>query len=281
MDNAAVCDLVHELVALVAEEEEPRHEAGPMTDGAVDAAGTPFADCGRSRQMSPDGDASQSRVYTPALSPVARALVNAAKFFAENNPGESLPAYSPVPRPEMIQDDPLPCDTGGLEATESPASGTNTMARGGGVVREPCNGETVLVVETRGVDSTPTSDAKALPDIAGAHQPPAKEQSRELAALLPSLPFRGRAASPNGVVAFFGSHRVVVKKPARTRFQTPNRAMPSANGINQTDYGGTPTAAWHEITSRLNQLRANLEVGPALHRCQGQRGCARFVSGSW
>lgn len=268
-------NLVHEVVALVAEEEERKHESEPNTDRGVDAACSPLLNWGRSHQVSPGAEANQAQLLTPGLSPVARALDNAAKFLAQNHSTEQLPAYSPVPKPEMIQDNALPCDTAGLAANpESPAP--NTMTQGGGLAREPCDVETVLL-EAGANTSTPPGDGEALPSIEAAQsiEPLAKEQTGAMAALLPSLPFRGRAASPNGVVAFFGSHRVVVKKPARTRFHTPSRTPPSTNGVNQPEYGGTPTAAWHEITSRLNQLRANLEVGPALPS-QCQWGCARL-----
>eukprot|EP00884_Botryococcus_braunii_P004763 jgi/Botrbrau1/14288/Bobra.0369s0002.1 len=123
--------------------------------------------------------------------------------------------------------------------------------------------------ELRSTCMVPARHWTPADSITSIRQPPKARQ-----VWMPVVPFKGQAASPGGILAFFGAHRVIVNRHAKAGPPAASAGVPVSELDNRPlGRSVTPTASWHHVTSRLNQLRANLEdaqkhLGPALHAQQ-------------
>jgi hypothetical protein len=90
---------------------------------------------------------------------------------------------------------------------------------------------------------------------------PSKVNLAPVALPLPSyIPFPGAAPSPGGMLTFFGTHRVIMRRHLAsnpTSHPLPDSAVRSGSTSTQSL---TPAVGWQKVTSHLNLLRANLEV---------------------
>lgn len=297
LETATVQNIVDEIVTLICQD----HQQQAVTDipEAIDAACSPLPSLAGPQLMLSGTAGYDTKHDSHDLSPIGWALKQAAEFLTERMQREATPVNSTPPGLEnpcklvAAQDNPsntrreatstpggrcciskdsesavcvaddctpiddLEDDASSREIIANLSESTVMGSQHSGGVRKTSPGEDA---SSRG-DEVLLGGTMTAPQLSAFSIPSPNEPSKTRQAWMPSVPFRGQAASPGGILAFFGAHRGIVNRHVNPRVQAaPTYGPVSAVVSRQSGCCATPTASWQQVTNRLNQLRANLEV---------------------